>query len=434
MNNRKEYHLEWIDALRGFAAMWVIVYHCRVDLWVGFNAIHQTPGAYSAFDRLAAWLSLPTAFGGGAVMLFFVVSGFCVHLPYAAENRPLNIIQYGLRRVLRILPPYLLAVALTCLIERIIFWLGGNAPTPLQQVAGVSLMIQNYGAHGGQLLTNGSLWSVPVEVEFYIVYLLFHYLLRSTDGFLTGTVVATCSLLATMGYLHGVKNLGGNFLHFWAIWCAGALLAEWLKRGRIPAFRTWNGLMVLVLGMGAMALDKHQRYLGIVEYLWGGVYFHVVWLALLYPSSIHKFPDWCVRLFVWLGKVSYSAYLIHFPLFALAGFLWEHFTGGKPANFLVTLFFSVSVWAAAWLSWKFCEHPFHRLSQNLAKRISTDIPVLIQTTTAQAKTAILYLREAARLRALLGGLRDLENRVASMTAPAFAGFPLRFRQVRLRSG
>jgi peptidoglycan/LPS O-acetylase OafA/YrhL len=338
-------------------------------LWVGFHEIRSVPGAYSLLDRLVAFLSVPAACGGSAVMLFFLISGFCIHFPYAASPREIKIKQYGLRRAFRILPPYYCAIILTCLLEWLVYMLGGDSPTPAHQVIRVALLSQNYGEHAGQLLTNGSLWSLPVEVELYVAYLIVYYMLKSTTQRLTAIIVCLVSLLATVGYLCGLEDfLWGNFLRFWAIWCAGALLAEWFKRGRLPQFRMANGVMTVLLALMAVLGESRQWPLGLRDYLWAGFYFHVLWVALLKPSALHRFPCWCVRLFGWLGTISYSAYLIHKPLFALYGFLWKEAAGVKPASFLVPLFFSISIWPVAWLFWKFCESPFHQISQRMGRR------------------------------------------------------------------
>ncbi len=366
-------HTEWIDALRGFAAMLVIIFHSRVALWVGFRDIQHNPAAYSHLDRFLAWFSLPIACGGSAVMLFFLISGFCIHLPYAASDRPFSFKQYGLRRAFRILPPYLFAVVLTCGLEWLAYSLGGSSPTPFHQVARVALLSQNYGSD--QLYTNGSLWSLPVEVELYIAYLAVYFLLMYAGKFSTGIVICLTSLLATTAYLHGIDILNDNFLRFWAIWCAGALLADWFKRKGVPKFKAWNGIIFLIFLAAAIGGEgyhwpSYNWYLGVTAYLWAGVYFHVIWIALSRPESIYKFPAWCVRLFVWMGTISYSAYLIHAPVFVLCGFFWTRVYGAKPASFLVPLFFSAAIWPVAWVFWKGCEYPFHQLAQRLAKRNS----------------------------------------------------------------
>ena len=69
-----------IDVLRGVAALGVAWYHSRVDLWVGFKAIQADPEAYSVFDWGLSFLSLPISQMGSMVMLFFVLSGFCIHI------------------------------------------------------------------------------------------------------------------------------------------------------------------------------------------------------------------------------------------------------------------------------------------------------------------------------------------------------------------
>lgn len=326
------------------------------------------PGAYSGFDHLVAWLSLPAAFGDSAVILFLMISGVCVHFPYASNNRPLNIAQYSLRRAFRILPPYLFAVLLTCILEWFVYLIGGSTPTPMHRVIRVALLSQNYGAHAGQLLTNGSLWYLPIEAELYIVYLAFYFLLKSVNGWLTATIVLIVSLLAIIGYSYGIQELDGSCLRFWAIWCGGALLVEWSKRGSLPNFTIWNGLIFGVLLISATLAESLRWNLVLQQYLWAAAYFHVIWLVLLNPISIHKFPNWSVRLMVWMGTISYSAYLIHYPLFAVYGYLWRHCFGEKPADFLAPLFFSISIWPIAWLFWKCCEYPFHELSRHLFKR------------------------------------------------------------------
>lgn len=367
-------HSEWIDILRGFAALWVIVYHSRVQLWVGYHEIRTHPHSYSLWDRLLSDLSFPAACGGSAVMLFFLISGFCVHLPYAGGQRPFHWREYALRRAFRILPPYWFAVMLTCFLEWLAYTLGGNAPTGWGVVGRVATLTQNYGPHAGQLLTNGSLWSLPVEVELYLAFLLFYFLLKSVGKPVGAAMVAVMSAAAAVAYFFGVEDLGQNFVFFWAIWCAGALLAEGFRCGTLPAFKPWNWAMLLVFALVAAWGENRQWHLAVRTYLWAALYFHLVWLALLHPGALLRLPPRLVRLWVWLGTISYSAYLIHGPLFALGGFLWLRATGSKPASFLVPLAFSAGVWPVAWLFWRFCELPFHQMAQRLSKR--RPVPVI----------------------------------------------------------
>jgi peptidoglycan/LPS O-acetylase OafA/YrhL len=64
-----------LDILRGAAALAIAWYHSRSDLWIGFKAIHQNPSAYSAFNRIISFVSLPVSQAGSMVIVFFILRG-----------------------------------------------------------------------------------------------------------------------------------------------------------------------------------------------------------------------------------------------------------------------------------------------------------------------------------------------------------------------
>ena len=60
----------------------MLLYHVRIDLWIGWWRITSYPQEYSVpLPKLVAWLSIPTPFLGHAILLFFLISGFCIHYP-----------------------------------------------------------------------------------------------------------------------------------------------------------------------------------------------------------------------------------------------------------------------------------------------------------------------------------------------------------------
>ena len=101
-----------IDALRGLSCLGILLYHVRVDLWIGWWRITSYPEEYSSFAKTVAWLSIPTPFLGYAILLFFLISGFCIIIPIRskAESQMETIFPATL---LADLPPYLAALALT---------------------------------------------------------------------------------------------------------------------------------------------------------------------------------------------------------------------------------------------------------------------------------------------------------------------------------
>jgi peptidoglycan/LPS O-acetylase OafA/YrhL len=68
---------------------------------------------------------------------------------------------------------------------------------------------------------------------------------------------------------------------------------------------------------------------------------------------------------LWLGKISFSLYLIHFPLFRLWGLAWVHEFGDKPANLFVCLLASLAAVLIAGVFYKYVEKPSHQLARQV---------------------------------------------------------------------
>ena len=106
---RRERHFPVLDALRFVLALWVTIGHSEVfPLFAGVDVATR-------FGRFVthAWSSL--VFGTPAVIVFFVISGFCIHLPYQGDA-PFPVGRYYLRRYVRILIP--VAAALCAILFR----------------------------------------------------------------------------------------------------------------------------------------------------------------------------------------------------------------------------------------------------------------------------------------------------------------------------
>ena len=89
-----------LDALRGIAALVVVIFHYLV-MW------HSA----TLFDTRLGSLLYPLVAGHEAVILFFLLSGFVLALPLlAGDQMPYS--RFALRRVLRIYGPYLMALLL----------------------------------------------------------------------------------------------------------------------------------------------------------------------------------------------------------------------------------------------------------------------------------------------------------------------------------
>lgn len=372
------YHSQWIDLLRGLSALAVVLFHVRVDLWVGWKELRAHPDAYSTADRLAAFLSVLAPFFGSAVMLFFLVSGFCVHFAYAAKGRPFEIGPYARRRFFRIYPPYLAIVLLTVLVGWIVSrWFG--APVASVSTFAKSLfMVQNYGANAGQLIGNPSLWSLPVEAELYLIYPLFFWGCSRLGYKVALALVALTSGIALLLSLRlgasGGFNFSGNFLIYWIIWCGGAVLAEALKRDKLPQWKLGHSMISLLLLAAAMVATLKSAPVGVGHLLWASFYFMLMLWGLARPDAI-RWPDRIKAPLLWLGSISYSLYLVHFPFFYLCGAIWQHQFGSKPSNFLISLCFVLLSLPVAALFYRFLELPSHTWARKFGAARAVPLPV-----------------------------------------------------------
>jgi peptidoglycan/LPS O-acetylase OafA/YrhL len=352
--------------LRGLAAFGVVLYHVREDLWVGWNALRGS-ASVTSFDKAAAWLSIPTPFLGSGVILFFLLSGFCISLPYVGNNgRKLNLEEYAIRRFLRIYPPYLIAVVFTLIIELILSKTQGLQVTSYPVYLAHIFMVQNYTT--GALPTNGVFWTLQVEMELYITFPLVFYILnkwgsKALIGF-TGLV----SLIAIAFFLMGYEWLVGNFAMYWVIWCAGAVLAKSYANGTLKVPSIW----LIATGFISLGIAVILRIRGMnppnIELFYGYFFLVLLWWGLTTEHGWNPhMPKGLVKIFTVLGTCSFSLYLIHKPIFRLFGVFWVSHFGSKPVNFLIPLAFSILIVFVAWGFYLLIEAPTHALAKKLAR-------------------------------------------------------------------
>jgi peptidoglycan/LPS O-acetylase OafA/YrhL len=297
-----------IDGLRFVAIALVVLLHVGQVLSPNLR-LDRPFGTIDPSVRIPAILA-PGWFG---VELFFVISGFILALPFAAWRRagarPVNLRGYYLRRLTRLEPPYVLALALS--------FAAAAALSPVRVLLPhllASLIYQHRSVFGYDSNLNVPFWSLEIEVQFYLLVLLLAVLFRIDDTGRRRIAMAAVGLLAALvGSV--VRWDTGTVLSYLVFFLAGFVLADvyvsdWAEQ---PVPRAAWDLITLV-GWPVLFLLAGTTHSGrltvIAPWLIVGLYM----AAFRGPLTRRVLRN---RWLTTIGGMCYSIYLLHYPLMLL---------------------------------------------------------------------------------------------------------------------
>ncbi len=341
----------YIDALRGFAALWVLLYHFVGRLTDDF-AVTCLPAPLQSFVH-HGWLG---------VEVFFVLSGFVIAYSLRdARVTPGYLARFALRRSLRLDPPYwvtiFLAYGMLRLGGAVLVPAGGDGTALL-----VNLLYLDRVVGVPSAVSVG--WTLCLEIQLYLTYILLLALsqrLASWAGegkarLLVFGPVAAWSL--AVGFDAAAAPWRGLCVGYWYMFFLGVLTA-WLVCGQLSL----RGFVLSCLGVGlATVLHWDVRAAAAVA-----VALSIVLVAGF--GRLHTLLDW--GWLQYLGRMSYSLYLTHtvvgWPLIAL-GLAWS---GGRPGVLGSVALFTAAVgasFAAAALLHRWVEAPSLALGRRVVLR------------------------------------------------------------------
>jgi peptidoglycan/LPS O-acetylase OafA/YrhL len=341
--SRAREKLAFLDGLRGLAALYVLVGHARWLLWEGFyNGYKSHAAQYSLAGKCLVFGLSPFRWGHEAVIFFFVLSGFVIHLRYAAgiKNDPnyrFDTGSYFLRRARRLYPPLILALTITWGLDSLGLHLG--LPTALHETQYPSINLNIGSDHSLKTLlcnlifvmapvfgSDGPLWSLTYEWYFYLLYPLVFLIDRRSIARASLALVA----LSVIGYapiwpsplfwLRGVSQL-------MIVWWFGALLADCFTKRLSVRYDALAALMFapLVLGLGTWVAPWRDILMGLA--------FTGLIAACFALQERGRTLSFLTRLQP-LGEMSYTLYVVHFPIVAfMSGCLMKASGGPLPAHF-----------------------------------------------------------------------------------------------------
>jgi peptidoglycan/LPS O-acetylase OafA/YrhL len=316
--------------------------------------------------------------GGLGVTMFFVLSGFLITTLMRVEfakTGSLDLPAFYLRRVLRLMPPLLLVVMLLLLVHAT--GLDRNAIT----VGGVAAVIFYFGnyyaiAHhfAGIPAGLGVTWSLAVEEHFYIVFPLLALLLlrfrRAAAVIPLGVLCAVILLWRCWLFVHGASEdriyiATDTRIDSILMGCVLALLCNPVLDPVPERVRRYTGLIgaaavgVLVASLTYRSEYFRQTYRYSIQSL---ACAPLIYLAVA-QSHTAAFRWLNAGPVAYLGKISYTVYLVHQ---ACMTFIDEHWPRLSTAPMLVCaalLALAIAVPMRRWV-----EIPFARIRKRLHQR------------------------------------------------------------------
>jgi peptidoglycan/LPS O-acetylase OafA/YrhL len=358
---------ERVDQLRGLAALAVVLCHLAVSAYREAPNLGGDPWP---------WLALILGFGYLGVPLFFVISGFCIHLPQARALARAPAItpdwrRFFARRFWRLYPPYLAALV----VALALWWVAGS-PIPWLAVTTQALLVHPFhtATFDG---VNPPAWTLAVEAQLYLAYpVVFRLIARFGALRALGTVLAvTMAYRVALAFMPLPIEIAGPawelFLARWFEWVLGATVAEWAA-GRLTLPRVlsspWPGAIALGTGVLLEWYAGYYRLYVLKEPLYG-----VAFALLLHAALAHERPGaWSApgRYLAGVGVYSYSLYLLHRPIqlvfepLAREVATWPGVIAqGVPSSLLIMAATTPVVLWAARAFYRGCERPSIRRSQ-----------------------------------------------------------------------
>ncbi len=362
-------------------------------LWV---VLHHISGQGM---MLQGWAdSLPfaarTIVHGGylAVQTFFILSGFVMARTYAnARWGGKDLLNYGAARLARIYPVYLLSLVVVApfIIETML--------KPATEAGRKATLLANYvfvlqGWTGGLGVGwNTPAWSLSCEFFFYLLFPLVFPLLRNAGRRVTAVVLAV-SLITPVLLAHSDVPWVWKPIHHFSDFVAGIAAARiygfLAPRMRQQGF--WLYLPAIVAGALLIVFPR------VMDGTYGDLNTGLRPLNVLALAGFALGGGFTARLLStqiadYLGKVSYSMYILHVPILWWFG-RWSmhasvfgvvHLSPGAAALLYLVLVIAVSALSFAWV-----EMPANRwIRRYIAARLAFERPRAIPARDSEATAA-----------------------------------------------
>ena len=375
---KKSFYRPDIDALRGYAILFVVLYHANFEL---FNN-YIFPGGFIGVD------------------IFFVITGYLITTILLEEynnNKSINIFKFYERRVRRLIPALLVILLIGTILSYIVL-----DPTKLKHFsesvfASLGFVANIYFHYFGNIYGTETalmkpllhLWSLGVEEQFYIILPIGLLIVLKFFSRYFGLLLLI-ALILSLSFANYISSTNPMF-NFWMLpsraWevIAGALMAYYLMKYKITTNEILKNIVksisLLTLVSCIFFFNIKFNHPGLVTLI--PITATSCLILFGYREKFGKIDKILFnKSFIFLGKISYSLYLWHFLLFSIfRNSRFDETISSKFLLIILSLFLS-------FLTFLFIEKRFRDKTYSFKKTAQFIILLLIPIVTLN----IFYLK------------------------------------------
>ena len=326
-----------LNMLRGIAALIVIVSHYSNQTNIFSGVLGNGGGQFG-------------------VMLFFMLSGFLMSYLYMhKEVTQANIREFAIFRIARVVPLFLIVILISYIFQlfelKEIFYNIHNL---------ISLVF-----HALLLSGDSVLWTIAPEIHFYMLFIILWWLYSKNLNYLIFFITTIFLILLYFNFPNPnivVLNipLNTNLFKSLPYFFVGVLFGQLYKNWTFPKFS--SGFFIIVLLFIPILYPKIFYFImGYNHGMWQDVKILTA-VSLIFFCVIFLVPNNHIflsnQIGDFLGKISYSLYLLHMPILNLI----ENQAKQQPLSFLV-IFVALSL-IISYLSYLIIESPLRKIIRN----------------------------------------------------------------------
>ena len=293
--------IEELESVRGIAAFLIVI--CHIPIWNSVYNINLVRNFYLM------------------VQLFFVLSGFLIYKAYSSKLRNIKeVLRFQFFRFGRLYPIHIFFLTVFVVIE-IMKYIGQNkfgitSPNsqPFRENNVTALfqnifLVQAIGPTENAITFNGPAWTISVEFYTYFVFaLIVLYLKKYKNFFFLGLFIVSVSVL-----LFSRNNYGfGYLLNCFSGFFLGTVIANLENKIKFTLPK-YSSLVVFIIIVSFLIFKINKSYDPIMYFLTASLVLALTINKNEYLNKILK-----LRLFVWLGSISYSMYMGHLCIIWIA--------------------------------------------------------------------------------------------------------------------